>query len=701
MGFAKRLLRLARRAWAWLRRGFATLLPCRFAFLVLGLVTVILALTDQGLESLRVMAEFGNPDQVGAREPYLLRLLIFFLGTSALASSAWYFSRQALLLDPPPRPVTREVEVLFRWAPRVFGMLGFACPALALWFAASQYGAHDGLDQNPSPRALLKILAVAFFLLGLLFGLLLSIRRSRFALESLDIPEGRRRVRQLPVSSQAVLWISAFVTLALFVGIIVAPIRLTAFVATPSVVLFCAAIWVFVGTVLVVSSVRLRLPLFTALLLLLIVSSGSNDNHRVLPAGTARARPGLAEATSAWVSWMDEHYPEEPRHPVFVVAAEGGGLRAGYWTAAVLTGIHAQFPTFSDHCFAISGVSGGSLGAAVFDGLLAARPADFRIAAREVLSHDFLAPTVARLFGTDLPQQFVPWPILPDRGSAMERAWERAWNRVASGTFSRPFLEMALEHRPALFLNGTEVETGRRVIFSPIRIEPSATPPVSQELAFKNARDGLDLLGGDLPVSGAVHMSARFTYVSPAGTIRAAKSIHRIVDGGYFENSGAATAAEILQYLQSVRNPSRDRLDPRVILITHSEKPLPGSEALSEELAPLRALFATRVARGDHAVAELRLAVGPEGWTEFNLRTDQGVPLPLGWLLSAQARRAIDAAIDSPPNKAARSQIGGLLTELPQQASRNNSPDRLSQTARRQEPSKGVGAAIRQIVKGR
>jgi hypothetical protein len=44
---------------------------------------------------------------------------------------------------------------------------------------------------------------------------------------------------------------------------------------------------------------------------------------------------------------------------------------------------------------------------------------------------------------------------------------------------------------------------------------------------------------------------------------------------------------------------------------------------------------------------------------------------------------------------------GSLLTDLPRGAARNNSPDRLSQTARRQEPSKGVGAAIRQIVKGR
>jgi hypothetical protein len=696
--FAKRLLRSARRAWAAVRLAMKVLSPCRFAILVLVVLTFALAFADQGSESLRVMAEFGNAEQVGAREPYLFRLLLFLVGTVTLASSAWYFSRQALLLDPPPRPVSRETEVLFTWAPRVLGALGFVCPGLALWVAANQYGIHEGLDQIFSPRLLLRVLAIAFSLLGLLFGLILAVRRSHFGLERLHIPE-RRTVKQLPPSTRAVLLASGILTLVLFAWIVVDPFRLTALVATPTVILFCASIWIFAGTVLVVAASRLRLPLFTVLFLLLLVSSGSNDNHRVRPSQAARARPDLEQAVDGWVSWMDEHYAAEPRHPLFLVAAEGGGLRAAYWTAAVLAAIHTQFPTFSDHCFAISGVSGGSLGAAVFDGLLAARPDDFRIAAREVLSHDFLASTTARMLGTDLPQQFLPRPILPDRAAAMERAWEKAWEKVAPGTFSRPFLELGLEHRPYLFLNGTEVETGRRMIFSPIRIGPSTESAAPLDVVFKNAGDGIDLLGGDLPVSGAVHMSARFTYVSPAGTIRKGKSIHRIVDGGYFENSGAATAAEILEYLQSSRNRSRDRLDARVIFITHTEKSLPGGEALSEELSPIRALFATRVARGEHAVAVLRGAAGA-AWTQFNLQTDQGIPLPLGWLLSAQARRAIDAAIDSAANKAARAQIGSLLTDLPRGAPRNNAADRLSQVAKQREPSKGIGAALRQIAKG-
>jgi hypothetical protein len=151
--FARRFLDFARRTWAAVRAAIWALLPYRFAIVVLFVVTAALTLADQGLETLRVMAEFGNASQVGAREPYLIRLLLFFLGTVTLASSAWYFSRQALFLEPPRKPVSREEAAIFTWAPRVLGALGFACPGLALWLAAGQYGIHEGADQCRARRA--------------------------------------------------------------------------------------------------------------------------------------------------------------------------------------------------------------------------------------------------------------------------------------------------------------------------------------------------------------------------------------------------------------------------------------------------------------------------------------------------------------------------------------------------------------------
>jgi len=691
--FLQLLLRSARRGWAAIRLAFDVLLPSRFGILVLILVTVTLAFVDQGLESLRVLAEFGDRSQVGAREPYLFRLLLFLIGTSALASSAWFFSRQALLLEPPRPPVSRLATRLFVWAPRALGVLGFVCPAVALWLAANQYPPRQNVDQVPAPGTTLRLLAIALLLLAALFGILVTKRRALFRLEPLTVPERPRRARELPATTRRVLRASGLAAAVLFAWILVDPIGLTAVVATPSVILFCAAIWVVAGTVLVVLAARVRLPLFTLLFVLLLVSSRTNDTHRVRPLGPARYRPELKEAAASWIGWLDRHYETEARHPIFVVAAEGGGLRAAYWTAAVLTSLQHQYPTFADHCFAISAVSGGSLGAAVFATLLAARPDDFRVASREVLSHDYLAPTIARLLGADLPQQFVPFPILPDRGSAMEESWEESWKHVSEGALSRPFLELGLPHRPLLFLNGTEVETGRRVIFSPVRVLPHGD--------FQNAEDGIELAGGDLATSAAAHLSARFTYVSPAGTLRVGNAVHRIVDGGYFENSGAATASEIVRFLKWGLRGTGARIDPRVIVIRHREKSIPSGEILSEELSPLRAIFATRVARGEHAVEDLEDVAGDGAISVFELASGDDIPLPLGWLLSAQARRAIDADLESTENRQARAGVGALLTGESAQAARNARPDELAREARRQQKPATLRDALRRIVKAR
>jgi hypothetical protein len=56
-----------------------------------------------------------------------------------------------------------------------------------------------------------------------------------------------------------------------------------------------------------------------------------------------------------------------------------------------------------------------------------------------------------------------------------------------------------------------------------------------------------------LPLSTASLLSARFTYVSPAALIDThrchAPAWIRLVDGGYFDNSGAVTAQEIARTL--------------------------------------------------------------------------------------------------------------------------------------------------------
>src|SRR5262249_4658032 len=114
---------------------------------------------------------------------------------------------------------------------------------------------------------------------------------------------------------------------------------------------------------------------------------------------------------------------EYETYPVFVVSAEGGGLRAAYYTALVLASIQDRCPAFAQHTFAISGVSGGSLGAAVF-AALAARSAknqaglscnlnlpmagDMATKADKILRQDFLSPLLAFGLYPDLAQRFLP-----------------------------------------------------------------------------------------------------------------------------------------------------------------------------------------------------------------------------------------------------------------------------------------------------
>lgn len=75
--------------------------------------------------------------------------------------------------------------------------------------------------------------------------------------------------------------------------------------------------------------------------------------------------------------------------------------------------------------------SGGSLGAAVFDALLAEPNPDsfkFKDKAHDILSQDFLYPTLASMLYPDLVQRFIPCPIpFFDRARALEMGWEKAW----------------------------------------------------------------------------------------------------------------------------------------------------------------------------------------------------------------------------------------------------------------------------------
>src|SRR5258706_6410187 len=104
------------------------------------------------------------------------------------------------------------------------------------------------------------------------------------------------------------------------------------------------------------------MPLMTILLIFSVLISPCADNHVIRTAGAPSVpRQDVATTFDGWMRDLAKS-DTRPNPPVFIVATEGGGIRAAYWTAAVLGTLHdATDGAFTRHLFAISGVSGGSV----------------------------------------------------------------------------------------------------------------------------------------------------------------------------------------------------------------------------------------------------------------------------------------------------------------------------------------------------
>jgi hypothetical protein len=385
----------------------------------------------------------------------------------------------------------------------------------------------------------------------------------------------------------------------------------------PIIVFFSVvALIVISATAVSLLSRQSSLPIFLIVLMFLIVWHRLAPDERVRYLDSANASSDVehrlhpVDAIDHWL--RDNHLQADQASdnspsiqqtgpkvsPVVFVSAAGGGSRAAYWTAAILGALEDQTDRkFSNHLIAISGVSGGSLGAAIYRSLLSAgeRVSNYQQAGQEAAAGDFLGPVLAAmathdilppLSGADRSYASEEEIIFHgDRAVAIEQAWERSWSRAVCGSdskdcpnlFAGSFMKLFNERPlPALLLNGTAVETGARVVTSSLRIECDSFGANQPQPCTSRMRDISDFLAHladhtpekkgalDIRVSTAVSNSARFPVVLPAATANIALSVPqtgpqppdkppqrvpveaRMVDGGYFENFGATTMHELI-----------------------------------------------------------------------------------------------------------------------------------------------------------
>jgi hypothetical protein len=405
----RRILTPLRNAWNWAHIRLLVLKPCRVATLMV-LAALAFLIVAQGQDVMRALAEQQTHDRDAWQR------FFFFSGAIAWSLYAWYWARVMLFLRFPGVPESDpQLQGLRIWAPRLIGFVAMLGVAAALYLASRGYAA----EEHPEVKRLL--LGYAFWCLvgSVVFLAAVSLRRSlsRFAyskLKDLAITQGRYAVPVVNVlnvrdSADEVYGTLNFVDLtpltrrllyaalaaaALFFLIFVFALQASApVIGSAAIVLLAATGWIAVGSVLDFIGMRLRYPAFLTLLALAIVFSLWNDNHvvRTLPAPQSAQREDLRGALRSWLS-RQQYQPagKNDMVPLYVVNAEGGGIRAAYWTAIVLGEIQNRNHCFADQLFSISGVSGGSLGASVFVALVAEQRVGSRLALPHSPSLDWL-----------------------------------------------------------------------------------------------------------------------------------------------------------------------------------------------------------------------------------------------------------------------------------------------------------------------
>jgi hypothetical protein len=340
-----------------------------------------------------------------------------------------------------------------------------------------------------------------------------------------------------------------------------------------------------------------RVPVLAILVGVSAVSYGLRgiDHFYALDPPSGAAGVDFPAADAKFTDIADHwHLPEvaaetskKTTRTLVVVTAAGGGIQAAAWTTRVLAGLDEIYGgEFTRSIGLISAVSGGSVGTMYYlaNGRWTADGppfgADGRRQMQDASRASCLEATGWGLAYPDLMRTFFPFVVQKpiDRGWAMEQAWGR-WPSVPD---DQPLRDVRLRQwlvpiregrMPAVVFNATLVETGQRLVISPVLgpqgppTDPTAPRQFFQIYSSEQANPR---------ITTAVRLSATFPYVSPIsrplhkdGSTDRDNDYH-VADGGYADNEGMATVidwiSDLLMYYVTPGN-SHPRPFDRILVI--------------------------------------------------------------------------------------------------------------------------------------
>lgn len=338
--------------------------------------------------------------------------------------------------------------------------------------------------------------------------------------------------------------------------------------------------------------------------------------------GSAKARRSAEQRTfeSAVNDWIEARRPKQQEDgkltPLIVVSAQGGGMYATIVSALFMSRLQDMepeprpgLPGFNSYVFAVSGVSGGSLGAGLY--YAAANRAVCHLSADESaapysgtrieneVSNLVQKPHLAAIVGnvtSDVVRKLTPWIEFDiDRAEALRQSLLKVCPALAAryGGHWTPGRRI-----PALVLNTTWMSNGHRVAFAPFSLKAagdgtlwsfgdvySTKPPLYHGAPF------------DPSLADALVASARFPGALPPLSLTYGSNRHSFGDGGYADASGVSTAYDMFKAINGLQGVSK-KVSPYLLMLTFDyEKVAANTEsstAFVETYEPLSALLGVR-----------------------------------------------------------------------------------------------------------
>ena len=692
----------------WLRK-LARILRC--FFYVLGKIPFVLVIilfgmysfliNDQGLDMMASLAQ-------GSDFWYIAWIIIFLF---FWAGAIWNVSRILLHTanlkkiveeEVPKESVLKENCVLPEnmviaridgrykqnivdlgiWLPRILALFPYLIFILGYIKENGSFIRGENFWRTSWPVIVVAIIGVLHFFILIYRRKAFSPAKSKSAATSKPIVQLEEEKNVVQAIRYQKLVSSTIFTIAISLGVFFYALYVAMAVpdlnGKPGLIILSALIvYTFLGLLINYLSNRVRLPVLLILLIFVFLFSlPRNNNHAIQTLSSPADNEMMSKRipdTLYFSNWLnkriaDHTYDTTKNNIIFLIASEGGGIRACYWTFHVLRYLHITHPEIYNKTFVVTGASGGSVGLGFFYNYIYHQRQknngqfDFSDslnyhALDTISGSDYLSAVTFGFVYPDLFQRILPFRVPAfDRARYLGNSFNKAFQyhlHSNESLLNKNYLQMwsasdGLSY-PAILFNSTYVELGNKAIISPFAITSTYYSDV------------LDVLGKtrrSIPMKEGMVSTARFPVITPPGLMQYDKdSSHKsvpfghLVDGGFFENTAIQTAQQTALMMKSVlANRSKKlpgRFKPVIISIRYgtqlrqSNDPLGSTYELAPVIGGYNILFRWIFGARDMSIqldSIMRVV-------EFGLRVRQDTAsdhlLPLGWYLSAKSREII------------------------------------------------------------